>query len=49
MWQETVVNDFVVSAAWGDWAYWVPKGKVGVVALRRSDTVEKWFLVDAEL
>jgi hypothetical protein len=49
VWQETVVNDFVVSAAWGDWAHWVPKGKVGVVALRRSDTVEKWFLVDAEL
>ena len=42
-------TNFVVSAAWGDWAHWVPKGKVGVVARRASDHVEKWFLVDGQL
>lgn len=40
---ENAVN-FVVSSAWGDWAHWVPKGKVGVVA--KCQHVEKWFLVD---
>jgi hypothetical protein len=49
VWKATVENDFVVSAAWGDWAHWVPKGKVGVVARRASDNVEKWFLVDCGL
>lgn len=42
-------NNFVVSAAWGDWAHWVPEGKVGVVARRAIDHVEKWFLVDGSL
>ncbi|WLA44038.1 hypothetical protein QNJ95_22445 [Bradyrhizobium elkanii] len=37
-------DKFVVNAAWGDWAHWVPKGKVGVVA--KCQHVEKWFLVD---
>lgn len=41
-------NNFVVTAAWGDWAHWVTKGKVGVVAKRDSDNTEKWFLVDGE-
>jgi hypothetical protein len=40
-------NSFVVTAAWGDWAHWVPKGKVGVVAKCKHD--EKWFLVDHDL
>lgn len=39
-------RNFVATAAWGDWAHWVPKGKVGVVAKRDSDKAEKWFLVD---
>jgi hypothetical protein len=42
-------NNFVVTAAWGDWAHWVPKGKVGVVAKRDSDKAEKWFLVDGNI
>jgi hypothetical protein len=42
-------NNFVVTAAWGEWAHWVPKGKVGVVAKRDSDKAEKWFLVDGAL
>jgi hypothetical protein len=42
-------NNFVVTAAWGDWAHWVPEGKVGVVAKRDSDKAEKWFLVDGAL
>ena len=42
-------TNFVVSAAWGDWAHWVPDGKVGVVARRQSDGAEKWFLVDGPL
>ena len=37
-------DKFVLNAAWGDWAHWVPKGKVGVVA--KCQHVEKWFLVD---
>ncbi|MHC2552400.1 DUF7007 domain-containing protein [Bradyrhizobium elkanii] len=40
-------DNFVVTAAWGDWAHWVPKGKVGVVA--KCQHVEKWFLVDDDL
>lgn len=39
-------TNFVVAAAWGNWAHWVPKDKVGVVARRDSDKAEKWFLVD---
>ncbi|MGC0389239.1 hypothetical protein ABIF91_001593 [Bradyrhizobium sp. USDA 241] len=35
-------NNFVVTAAWGDWAHWVPKCEVGVVAKRDSDKAEKW-------
>lgn len=42
-------NNFVVTAAWGDWAHWVPEGKVGVVARRDSDKAEKWFLVEHDL
>ncbi|MFT0817048.1 hypothetical protein U0W62_12195, partial [Avibacterium paragallinarum] len=48
-WQAENAVNFVVSAAWGDWAHWVPKGKVGVVARRDSDKTEKWFLVDDAL
>ncbi|MEY9247594.1 DUF7007 domain-containing protein [Bradyrhizobium elkanii] len=40
---------FVVASASGDWANWVPKGKVGVFARRECDKAEKWFLVDAKL
>jgi hypothetical protein len=39
-------DKFVVSAAWGDWAPWVPKGKVGVVARRSKDQSERWFTLD---
>lgn len=39
-------SNYVVTAAWGDWAHWVPEGKVGVIAKRASDHTEKWFLVD---
>ncbi|MCP1757790.1 DUF7007 domain-containing protein [Bradyrhizobium elkanii] len=39
-------SNYVVTAAWGDWAHWVPEGKVGVIAKRNSDHTEKWFLVD---
>ncbi|WP_439357892.1 DUF7007 domain-containing protein [Bradyrhizobium sp. DASA03007] len=42
-------NNYVGAAAWGDWASWVPKGKVGVLARRASDKSEKWFIVDGEL
>ncbi|WP_315768482.1 MULTISPECIES: DUF7007 domain-containing protein [unclassified Bradyrhizobium] len=42
-------GNFVVAAAWGEWASWVPEGKVGVIARRSSDKAEKWFLVDAGL
>lgn len=36
---------FVVRAAWGDWARFVPPGMVGVVAERKVDGVERWFLI----
>ena len=42
-------TNYVVAAAWGDWAHWVPEGKVGVVARRASDHTEKWFLVDKSI
>jgi hypothetical protein len=48
-WKAENVANFVTSAAWGDWAKWVPHGKVGVVARRQSDGAEKWFLVDGPL
>lgn len=38
-------NKFVVSAAWGDWAEWVPSGLVGVFARRAADRAEAYFLV----
>jgi hypothetical protein len=41
-------DKFVLASAWGDWAHWVPKGKVGVCARRASDKVEKYFLLDGE-
>jgi hypothetical protein len=44
-------HDYLTTAAWGDWADWVPKGKVGVTAKvggRESAGEEKRFLVDAE-
>ncbi|MCW2077949.1 UNVERIFIED_ORG: hypothetical protein M2193_000124 [Bradyrhizobium japonicum] len=40
-------DKFVVTSAWGDWAHWVPKDKVGVCA--KCQHVEKWFLIDARL
>ncbi|MCA1379448.1 hypothetical protein I6F34_01260 [Bradyrhizobium sp. BRP05] len=39
-------DKFVLRSAWGDWAHWVPKGKIGVYAHRESDKAEKWFLLD---
>jgi hypothetical protein len=42
-------KNFIVQSAWGDWAHWVPKGKVGVAARRSIDLVEKCFLVDETL
>jgi hypothetical protein len=42
------VGNFVVSAAWGSWATWVPKGMVGVSVRRASDGKEQGFLVPAE-
>lgn len=43
-------DKFVVSAAWGSWAAWVPDGKVGVLAVTRNDNqMRKWFLVDEGL
>lgn len=39
-------NKFVVSAAWGSWAAWVPDGKVGVIAKRVVDSAKAWFLVN---
>lgn len=48
------VNDWVTVAAFGDWKEGVPKGMVGVVAIRGGKrqpsldpTIERWFLVDA--
>ncbi len=42
-------DKFVVTAAWGEWADWVPAGKVGVCAVNRSQSqVIKYFLVDAK-
>jgi hypothetical protein len=46
---EENATNYVVTAAWGDWAHWVPHGKVGVVAKRDIDKAEKWFLVDGDL
>jgi hypothetical protein len=40
-------SHFVVTSAWGSWAPWVPKGMVGVSAIRRSDDARKEFLVPA--
>jgi hypothetical protein len=48
-WREKTVDSFVVAAAWGSWANWVPQGKTGVVARRERDKAEKWLLVDADL
>ncbi|SDK43538.1 DUF7007 domain-containing protein [Bradyrhizobium ottawaense] len=42
---EETKDKFVLRSAWGDWASWVPKGKVGVCARRASDGAEKWFLI----
>lgn len=47
--RETTIDSFVAAAAWGDWAHWVPSGKVGVVARRERDKEERWFLVDEAL
>lgn len=39
---------FITKAAWGDWHPKVPRGMVGVRAIRAVGNVEKWFLVSAE-
>ena len=31
---EAAIGEFCTTSAWGDWAEWVPKGKVGVIARR---------------
>lgn len=38
-------NNYVVRAAWGSWHAKVPKGWVGVCAVRASDGDTKYFLV----
>lgn len=40
-------DDWIAVAAWGDWHEGVPKGKVGVVAVKggRRGGKERWFLV----
>ncbi len=54
---QAAIGQYVVVAAWGDWADWVPAGKVGVV-FQKVESVdalgfatytagEKWGLVDA--
>jgi hypothetical protein len=48
LWDEAHADDFVVTSAWGRWAAWVPEGKTGVCARRRSDGAEQWALVDAD-
>jgi hypothetical protein len=43
------LDNFVVSAAWGDWdTAWVPKGMIGVLAKRERDGARKWFHIPAE-
>jgi len=42
------VDNFVTTSAWGSWAPWVPKGMVGVSAVRKSDGARKEFLVPAD-
>lgn len=51
------IGRFVVTSAFGDWADWVPKGKVGIIAREvigvtreghhEYGAVERWGLVDA--
>ena len=38
-------NNFVVTAAWGDWHENVPSGMVGVIAMRDADKADGKFLV----
>jgi len=40
-------DDYVTRAAWGDWHHAVPTGFVGVLATRRQDGDDRWFLVPA--
>jgi hypothetical protein len=48
---EAHADDWLVTAAWGDWAEHVPQGMVGVCAVkggrgrRISTTIETWWLV----
>lgn len=42
------VENYIVASAFGDWADWVPKGMVGVYAVRDADRSKKWFIVSAE-
>lgn len=41
-------DNFVVSAAWGDWHEKVPQGMVGVFARKQSTGETKYFLVPKE-
>lgn len=53
------IGRFVVTSAFGDWADWVPEGKVGIVAREAISitreghheygSIERWGLVDAAL
>lgn len=40
-------GEFMLMAGWGDWAEWVPAGKVGALYVNLAGT-EKWVLVDAK-
>lgn len=55
---EAVIGEVCVTAAWGDWAEWVPKGKTGLVGQRivsvdhlanpSYESGRQWALVDAD-
>lgn len=45
LWAERHAGEFVVDAAWGDWHEAVPSGYVGVLARRKQDGAERYFLV----
>lgn len=47
--ERDAADKYVVRSAWGDWALFVPRGMVGVVAtLGGKAGAERWFLVAAD-
>jgi len=48
LWDEAHADQFVSASAFGQWAAWVPAGKVGVVFRRKTDGAEQWALVPAD-